>query len=182
MKTISCLFCLLLLCTCSTKKSYAPADHLSLKEQDEFVAQVIRYISDLPKGVNNEQKFSKEHDAHYLEQQSLHRLDAYYPASDGTIYFMVSRRAPSITDKRVAIAGKLKWNKPGENMAEFEEVFRTWKMKPEVLQQRATYLFELMVKGEDLTRYQINNTSEEWIEFPDGRVFYDRQSRQWQVK
>ncbi|MFM7853997.1 MAG: hypothetical protein ACKO96_19255, partial [Flammeovirgaceae bacterium] len=109
MKTISYSFCLLLLFACSTKKSYAPADHLSLKEQDEFVAQVIRYVSDLPKGVSNGQKFSKEHDAHYLEQQSLHRLDAYYPASDGTIYFMISRRAPSITDKRVAIAGRLKF-------------------------------------------------------------------------
>jgi hypothetical protein len=178
----TCVLLLILFCfACQNKKSYLPADHLSPQQVDKFMASVIRYISDLPRGASHETKFSKEHDEDYQEQQSGHRLDAYFPSKDNTIYFLISRGAPSLYEKRVAIGGKLKLASDG-TFAEYEEVFRTWKMKPEILKQRADFLFDQMVRGENLERYQPNKTSEEWIEFPDGRVYYDKMLRQWKQR
>lgn len=180
MKKLTFLLLLVLTFSCVQKKSHQPIDHLSAQEEDKFMGSVIRYISDLPKGANHDTKFSKEHDEHYQEQQSRHRLEGYFPSKENTIYFLISRAAPSLVEKRVAIGGKLKLA-PDGTIAEYEEVFRTWKMKPEILKQRAEFLFDQMVKGENLDRYQPNKTSEEWIEFPDGRVYYDKTSRQWKT-
>jgi hypothetical protein len=170
-----------LLLTACLPKGYQPDEYLSIQEQSELMDKVIRYVSDLPKGVSHEDKFNPSYNEHYLEQASRHRLDAFYLDSSGNQFLLISRGAPSLTEKRVAIGIKLKLDK-SRNISEYEEVFRTWKMKPEVLAQRASYLFDLMVKGESLERYQRNNTSEEWIEFPDGIVYYDRVIRQWKTK
>jgi hypothetical protein len=180
MKKLSIFFLLLTSLSCQNKKSYLPSDHLSPQEEDKFMGSVMRYVSDLPRGASHETKFAAEHNEHYQEQQSRHRLDSYFPSKDKTIYFLISRGAPSLVEKRVAIGGKLKLALDG-TIAEYEEVFRTWKMKPDVLKQRAEFLFDQMVKGENLDRYQPNKTSEEWIEFPDGRVYYDTKSRQWKT-
>jgi hypothetical protein len=169
-----------LLLTACQPKGYQPDEYLSVQEQSELMDKV-RYVSELPKGVSHEDKFNSSHDEHYLEQASRHRLDAFNLDSSGNQFLLISRGAPSLTEKRVAIGIKLKHDKVG-NLSEYEEVFRTWKMKPEVLAQRASYLFDLMVKGESLERYQRNNTSEEWIEFPDGLVYYDKTIRQWKTK
>jgi hypothetical protein len=170
----------LLLAACQPKE-YQPDEYLSIQEQSELMDKVIRYVSELPKGVSHEDKFNPSHSEHYLEQASRHRLDAFYLDSSGNQFLLISRGAASLTEKRVSIGIKLKYDN-ADNLSEYEEVFRTWKMKPEVLVQRANYLFDLMVKGESLERYQRNKTSEEWIEFPDGNVYYDRVIRQWKTK
>lgn len=180
MKPTIAIVIFLLLTTCQPK-GYQPDEYLSIQEQSELMDKVIRYVSELPKGVSHEDKFNPPHNEHYLEQASRHRLDAFYLDSSGNQFLLISRGAPSLTEKRVAIGIKLKYDESG-NISEYEEVFRTWKMKPETLKERANYLFDLMVKGESLERYQRNKTSEEWIEFPDGTVYYDRAIRQWKTK
>lgn len=166
----------LLLGSCAP--SYNPDDHLSKKEQYDLQWKIIRYLGRAPEGLMFEERFYKAYDSHYEKQMGLHRLDALYEKA-GTYYFLISRRAPSIQDKRVATGGKMKLNERGE-LAEYEEVFRTWKMPEQDLAKKGVLLFDKMVKGESLDQYLTKNSwPEEYIEFPDDVTYFDTASRQW---
>jgi hypothetical protein len=97
------------------------------------------------------------------------------------IIFLVSRPAPSLVNKRVATGGKLVLE--SDKIAEYEEVFRTWKMVPDTLAKREMFLFDKFVKGESLTPYETRNSNGvEYIEFPDDLNYYDKATRQWKLK
>lgn len=160
------------------KKSYTPGDHLSEKEQYNLQWKIIRYLGRAPDGLTFKERFYKAYDAHYEEQMGLHRLDALYE-KDGTFYFLISRRAPSIQEKRVTTGGRIKLDRDG-NLIEYEEVFRTWKMPEADLAKKGIFLFDKMVKGEPLEPYLTKNSwPEEYIEFPDDVTYFDKASRQW---
>ena len=56
-------------------------------------------------------------------------------------------------------------------------------MVPDTLRRRSYFLFDQMVKGEDLTKfYTSNSKGVEYIEFPDDHVYFDVPSKQWKVK
>src|SRR5689334_18607333 len=160
-------------------KGYNPDEHLSAQEQYDQVWKIIRYLAKAPENVTAQEKFYAGYDKYYQEQTSLHRLDAYYVDGKGTHYFLISRRAPSITDKRVATGGKFTVSKDG-NIDSYEEVFRTWKMPDMDLTKKSVMLFDRMVKGESLDPYLTKNSwPEEYIEFPDDRTYYDVKDRMW---
>lgn len=167
--------------SCSSKKDYSPESWLSAKEQDQNVWKIIRYLAKTPDDVVQGERFQSKYDSLYMVAQSLHRLDAYYIDGD-THYFLISRRAPSVTEKFVATGGKMKFDDKGE-LTEYEEVFRTWKMKGEDLKKKSSLLFDLMVKGQPLEKYETRfSQPEEYIEFPDEHTYYDKQARAWKMK
>lgn len=168
--------------SCHESRNYNPSANLTVPKQDEVLWKVIRYMARPPEGIGMEERISSSHDAHYREQQSLHRLDAYYIDDDSTHYFLVSRIAPSLTEKRVAIGGMLHLDKKG-NLSDYEEVFRTWKMPPDTLAKRSIFLFDKMVNHENLESYYTSNSGNtDYIEFPDDRTYYDKSSRMWRTK
>ena len=134
-----------------------------------------------PENVDKAEIFDRKYDAHYLDIASRYRFDQYYIDDKGTHYFLISRPAPSLYEKRVATGGKLKFDENGK-LIEYEEEFRTWKMKDEDLKVRGTLLFDLMVNGKDLSPYYRINSSEEYIEFPDEHNYYDKTERMWKSK
>lgn len=167
--------------SCNLKKNYSPDSHLTLKEKDKVLMSIIRYIGKAPENVALNERFDSKHDAHYLDIASRHRFDQYYIANNGIHYFLISRPAPSLFEKRVAIGGKLKFDE-NEQLIEYEEVFRTWKMKEEDLEVKGNLLFDLMINGKDLSSYYRINSSEEYIEFPDEHNHYDKTQRIWKTK
>lgn len=163
-----------------SEKNYNP-DQLSPQEKDKFMTSIIRYVAKLPENVSEEQKFDSSYNAHYQQKVSEARLEQYY--RDGnTSYFLVSQIAPSLTVKRHATGGKVTFNDNGA-IIDYEEVFRTWKMVPDTLVKRSYMLFDKMVKGEDLKRYETRYTNGvEFIEFPDDRTYYDKPTRKWALR
>jgi hypothetical protein len=161
-------------------KGYTPADHLTPKEQDAIIWTIIRYVGRAPEGLTFPERFYKGYDPHYREQQSLHRMDAFFINGD-TCYFLVSRRAPSLVEKRVATGGKIVLA-DGGTLAYYQEVFRTFKMKDEELKKKSVFLFDRMVKGEPLALFERNKSQEEYIEFPDEINYYDAIERQWKQR
>lgn len=143
--------------------------------------KIIRYIGRAPENLTLPERFYKGYDDHYKEQMSIHRLDAYY--IDGhTHFFLISRKAPSLVDKRVATGGKMTLNDKGE-LTDYEEVFRTWKMTDSLQIKKSIFLFDKMVKGENLDPYLTkNSTPEEYIEFPDDYTYFDKVDRIWKKK
>lgn len=166
---------------CRFERDYTPAARLSAQEQEDLMQSIIRYVSRSPEGILPEERMDHRFDDHYEEQRRLHRLDAYY-FDEGVHYFLVSRSAPSLTEKRVAIGGRLQREEDG-SITYFEEVFRTWKMEPDLLVQRGDFLFDRMVRGEDLSAYYASRSGNtEYIEFPDERTYYDVQRRIWRSR
>jgi hypothetical protein len=165
----------------SCSKDYNPSSHLTPKEQDATMDKLIRYLAKAPEGLSMQERFYPAYNDYYEEQKSFHRLDAYYTDGDAA-YFLVSRPAPSLTEKRVSTGGKVTWNEKGD-LTDYEEIFRTWKMPDTVLIKKGLLLFDKMVKGESLEPYLTkNSTPEEYIEFPDDRTYFDREQRVWKTK
>lgn len=163
---------------CNSSKEYEAKQHLTEQEATHFKQKIIRYVATLPKRGTDENKFENRFNEHYLNQMSQVRLDKYYPSKDGYIYFETSRIAPSFKVKRAATAGKLKFDQSG-TITEYEEVYRTWKMEEEELKEKTSLLFAKLVANEDLSPFLTENSAEEFIEFPDVQVKYDKEKRRW---
>ena len=163
---------------CSQEKDYRPSSTLEPREQQAFLWSVIHYLGRIPEGVRAGDRFNPRYDSFYLEQVGFHRLEAYY-ASGERNYFLISRRAPSLYDRRVATGGYVTFGVGGK-VTDYEEVFRTWKMDPDTLIRRGFLLFDKMVNGEDLKPFETRNSGNtDYIEFPDAQTWYDKGSRSW---
>jgi hypothetical protein len=123
-----------------------------------------------------------EVEAYYREQAMTYQWH-FAHEKDGGFYFLISRPAPSLYGKRIAIGGF--FSSPDQmHIKGFKEVFHTFKMKPEVMLKKGGFLFEKMVNREKLEPYypNRNQAKEEWIEFPDELIFYDSTSQSWKTR
>jgi hypothetical protein len=171
---------LLIVVACSPKKEFSVNGHLTAAQQVEMMDKIIRYVGRAPEGLTFEERFYPAYDSFYMEQASLHKFDAYF-VDGNTHYFLISRSAPSLVNKRVATGGKFIFEV--NKVKDYEEVFRTWKMVPDTLAKREMILFDKLVKGESLTPYETRNSKGiEYIEFPDERTYFDKASRQWKIR
>jgi hypothetical protein len=166
---------------CSIKNNYQVSEHLTPQQQDEMMWKIIRYVGRAPEGISYEERFYKPYDSVYQEQAKIHKFDAFFKKGN-THYFLVSRKAPSLVDKRVATGGRFTLGDDNK-ITDYEEVFRTWKMVPDTLVKREMILFDAFVKGESLTVYETKNSNGvEYIEFPDDYTYFDKNTRQWKTK
>lgn len=178
---VSLYLILIFLVGCSLDRDYNPDKHLTVQEQEVLMNRIIRYIARAPEGVPPEDRFKRAYDEHYDDQRGRHRLDALY-ADDHTYYFLVSRGAPSVTEKRVAIGGKVTMDE-NQRITYYEEIFRTWKMESDTLVKRSLFLFDKMVKGKDLSPfYSSRSGNTDYIEFPDDRTYFDTEQRIWRTR
>lgn len=155
-------------------------NHLTPEQQDSFTYAIIRHLGKLHKKANHTTKFDAFFDEYYQELTQKHTLLYYIPQhTDGYTYFCFIRQAPSLYQKKVAIAGKLLWNQDG-TLKHYEELYRTWKMPEEELLDKNETLFSMLIEGKDLSPYYNHRSGdEEWIEFPDSMVRFDTQLKRW---
>ncbi|WP_291786968.1 hypothetical protein, partial [Cecembia sp.] len=171
---------IILLSACSQKDKYDPSKTLSNKEQQQVLLSTVRYFGHLPKKGTHDNKFDSNFDEYYSKLVSDFTMEAYYQ-KDGLEYFLISRIAPSIKVKKVATGIKMKRDKDGA-VTHYEEVFRTWKFETAEMLEKSLMLFDKMVQDEDLSPYFPQNSGiEEYIEFPDEKVFFDNIERRWKV-
>lgn len=182
MKNISILVVAAFFMACSNPSDkYAPEKNLSPQELDANLWAIIRYLGKSPEGLTPAERFYVAYDSHYREQMKFHRVDAWY-VKDGTHYFLVSKPAPSVTEKRVATGGKVVFN-DASGIKSYEEVFRTWRLTPDTLSKRSIILFDKMVRGESLKPYETRySNGVEYIEFPDQQTYFDLNERAWKIR
>jgi hypothetical protein len=159
---------------------YNAANLLTPDEQTEFISAIIRYTGRLAPRATYETRFDPEFDSYYSGQISEYELELVHKGdTDGEIFFLISRSAPSLYSKRTATAGRVLFN-AGNEIEEYEEIFRTWKLAPDELIKKSEFLFALMVAGEDLTPYYPEfSGDEEYIEFPNSHTYFDMEERRW---
>lgn len=167
-----------LVVACQSQTDYTVSKHLTPAEQEKVMDKIIRYLAKPPEGLTFEERFYPAYNDYYQEQKSRHKLEAYYIENE-THFFLISRPAPSLIEKRVATGGKVSFI-DGKEIKEYEEVFRTWKMIPDTLRKRSMILFDEMVKGKSLEPYLTRNSNGvEYIEFPDDVTYFDKSKRSW---
>ncbi|WP_373495446.1 hypothetical protein [Aquiflexum sp.] len=171
---------LISLVSCESKPKYSPERSLTENEQSQILYTTIRYLGHLPKRGTYENRFEAQFDEYYSKLVLDFEVEAYHKDGDFE-YFLASRVAPSIKVKKVAVGVKMKRNETGE-LTYYEEVFRTWKFEIPEMKKKGLMLFDKMVKGEDLSPYYIQNSApEEFIEFPDDKVYFDIEEKRWKV-
>lgn len=182
MKYFSLLLIILSLSSCKKESVITePSHYLSAKQQEDFKYSIIRYIDDLARKATHETKFDAEFDTEYKERAQKATLLYYYKGKDSTVYFAITKIAPSLKLKKVATIGRVKYN--DKEIKEYEEAFRTWKMEEPELKKKTAMLFEKYITGEDVTPYYTANSKGEfYIEFPDDNTYYDKETRIWAVK
>jgi hypothetical protein len=170
----------LALSACKHKKNnpYDPDNYLTQQEQQDILWKTIRYSTKLPPGAKQETKFDTAFDWYYKRGVAEYDIRAWYKTENGDQYFLMTREARSITPMRESIGGKLRLD-DRDSLVEYDEIFRTWKMPDSVLNTKYPMLFEKMVKGESLEPYYPQNAGDQYIEFPDGRYYFDKTMRRW---
>jgi hypothetical protein len=150
---------------------------LNQEEQKAFIKKIIYNLGKWPESANKNTVKHPHYQEDFLDEAKLHQLKYYFKRKD-TVYFGVWRIAPSLKEKYRLTAGKLIMGNEGPSY--YEEVFRTWKMTPDILMEKGNLLFQKWLNGEDLSPYY-NHLSgdEEWIEFPDQDVHWDQQKQTW---
>jgi len=170
---------LFVLFSCNLEKDkFKPEDYFTESQKKAIEIQLVLKTAKKPEGSLT----GPEIEAYYREQAITIRWH-YAHEKNGIYYFLISRPAPSLYEKRAAIGGS--FTSPDNlHIKAFKEVFQTFKMKPEILLTKGAVLFEKMVNGQDLKSYypNKNNNKEEWIEFPDDINYYDSVTQSWKMK
>jgi hypothetical protein len=165
---------------CRNESSLKPAvQEYSKIEIDSIKYSLIRYLGKLAGKANHGTKFNAEFDEYYKSLANGHDLVYFIKnQKDDHYYFLFTRIAPSLYEKKVAIGGKLKVEN-GE-LTYYEEAFRTWKMLVPELEQKMNVIFQDYLEGKDLTQYYTKNSKNvEYIEFPDDQNYFDSEKRIW---
>ena len=173
-----CVSCLI---ACGPKvEDFSAEKSLSKEAQDSLKFLISRYIGKLPGKADHATKFDPSFDAYYQNIATQHDLWYYSKVeSTGDEYFLATRIAPSLYEKRVAIGGRLLRNDQ-DSILQYEELFRTYKMKIPELEEKAAMLFEKMIEKEDLSPFYFENSKGvEYIEFPNEEVKFDVKARRW---
>jgi hypothetical protein len=164
----------LIITACSKKDSYNPERFFSKDQQQTILRQIVYYSAKRPFEATEEEKFNPEFDSYY--DRTLLEYDfrnCAYDKQDSGYYFLVTFKAISIWPARVAIGGKIKIT-PRDKIVDYEEMFRTWKMTDDTLRSHSLELFNTMVQGGDLTRYEAKYMGDRYIEFPDEHLHFDK--------
>lgn len=165
--------------SCSSEDSrYKPDEYFTSGQMEAIKLQLVLKTCKKPEGVFT----MPEIEAYYQEEAKTYQWHFAHESEKG-YYFLISRPAPSLYGKRSAIGG---FFSTPDNMQirGFKEIFHTFKMKPEELEERGGILFEKMVNGQDLTPYFHSRAKDKegWIEFPDDLNYYDSTSQSWKMR
>jgi hypothetical protein len=164
--------------TSCEQRDFSPDRYLSTADQENVVNEIVRYIAKLPPGATDETKFGSEFDDYYKAVATDYDIRRYFVGEDSVHYMLATRAARSIKPMRESIGIKIRYAENG-SFGTYEEVFRTWKMNDGIMKERYPVLFELMVDGKDLAGYYPKSKGDQYIEFPDGRFYFDINQRKW---
>lgn len=160
------------------KDSHNPNKFFTTDQQTKIVQQSVRYSAKLAPQSTHETKFDTAYNWYYEKAAMEYDLRAVKPDLEGSYFFLMTRKARSIWPAREAIGGKIKLDK-NNNLIDYEEEFRTWKMTEDSLNTRAFELFDMMTQKKDLTSYRSKFKGDRYIEFPDDRWYFNKTDKRW---
>lgn len=172
------LLLILALFSCSSKDKYDPSRYLKAKERNELLTSIISYLYSPPQYVSKQDRFKQEHRNFYSGLVSKFRLEKLFIADDGTYYYLVIRPSPRQNANEVRGAGGHFRVKDDSTLTEFREVFVTPLMPENDVKEKASFLFDEMVKG-GVERYL---KMPSYVQWPNEISEYDTVLYEWKLK
>lgn len=144
---------------------------------------LLPFVAKLHDSIPDNERFNPKHKP-YLgihKQERAYSITHYKAGEDGFTYCIIRRLEPSLKkDKYASICCRFKrLASGGVDTSSFEEIFRTWKMKPAELTKKTDELFEKAFTASDLSGYYPEKSRGEWIEFPGNGTWYDSKAKIW---
>jgi hypothetical protein len=180
------LYILLMALMVSCQSNHAKIELEDYQEKyDDLLFEIVPFVAKLHDSIPmNERFLSKNKNfmkSHIIERE--YQWKNFYKDSVYS-YFQITRLEPSNhRDKYSAICGKFKQKEDGSlDSASFEEIYWTWKMKKDQLDEKSKVLFLRAIKNQSLKAYCDPQTKDDWIEFPNDKVTYDKSTQTWIVK
>ncbi len=179
MKNLLLLLISLFILSCSqSAPETLPGTKPDAEKEQAILQAIIRYVGKMPDKASVLTRFNTEWDDHYQKALAIHAIDRIYQKEGANdIYLLVSRVAPSLKQKRVAVGIQLRM--VADSITYYHEVFRTWKMTEAELIPKQEMLFAKMVKGEDLSPWYPETMGDAYIEFPNKDAYFDTLNRHW---
>ena len=161
------------------RDQYNPSNNLNAEEQARLVREMVYYATKLPPNASDFDKFDPKYNWYYDRAAAECSLIKFSAATDeNTWYYLLARNARSITPMKEGIAGKVKLNADG-SLADYDEVFRIWKMNADTLNVRGAMLFDRMVRGKDLSIFYPKFQGDKFIELPNDTYYFDKLTKRW---
>jgi len=156
------------------KDPYHVNRHIPKANQDSLLVDVVTYMGVKPRTANWENRTEpifRKYYIHHAQEYSFHK---YFIDENQTHFFYMIRPARHIDGNRRGVGGFLKLDENFQ-ITDYEEIFITKVFDEDYLKQIADDLFMALINN-DLESYLKNR---EMIEWPDGRLKYHRQKREW---
>lgn len=165
----------ILLSACSPTDKYHISHYYNDEVRDTILTNIIVNIYKVPRGVSKADKHKPEFRKLYISQVGNFEFLRYFIDSDGVHYFYLMRPARSAGDLRRGVAGKYRMDEQ-YNLLEFEEIYNTPMLEADLVKSRGEELWADLMYFKNVDRYLRN---EEYIEFPNSRVKYDKVLKEW---
>lgn len=143
--------------------------------RDSLLIDLVTLIGRRPEGVAPDSRFDKQYRQFYIAQSVNFHVLFFHKGRNDTCYYYLLRDARSLHGRRRAVGGKFILDKHG-GFKYFEETFNTRVLDPQILKEKGCILFTDWMKTGDISKYL---SDREFIEWPDDRVKYDTQKREW---
>lgn len=157
----------------SVSRFYSPA------EADTLLVDIVTYIGPKPGTSDHKTRFNPEYRSHYQNIVSGFRILFYHIDIDSTHYYYLERPARSLAGTRRGVGGSFRRDADG-NITGFEETFNTPPSDDTLkLLNTGAILFGAMIEKKDLQPF-LSDTS--MVEWPDARLKYDREKKEWRYK
>jgi len=157
------------------KETYAVEQFYPGTAKDSLLANMITFIYKRPTTAINLDRTLPRFRAYYVEQLPTFTHAYHHVAADGTHWYYVIRPARSVDGDKRGVGGWFRTNETME-MLEFAEVFNTRIMPEHELWDKGLDLFEHMVAHGDVEDHPQRAP---WVEWPDERLKYDLDKREW---
>lgn len=150
--------------------------HYTENEKDTLLVDLASYIYRKPASATWETKLDPKFRNYYIRNTAKFKIIYYHIDEDNTHYYYLSRPARDHEGKqRRGVGGMFKRNEKNE-IVDFEEVFNTPIHPEEKLKEIGLTLFEEMIAHRNVDNYL---TDQNLIEWPDGRLFYSKEKKEW---
>lgn len=142
---------------------------------DTLLTNLVTWIYKRPTAAINQDRSDPQFRGWYLRHTPLFTHLYHQAAADGTHWFYLVRPARSVEGDLRGVGGRFRTNDKLE-ILDLEELFNTPIRPRHDLERMGLLLFEEMIASGNVDRYLADR---ELIEWPDGRLYYDKEKREW---
>lgn len=157
------------------KAEYDVAKYFPGHSKDSLLADMVTFLYKRPNAAINRDRTLPEFRSYYVDKLPLFTHVYHTMTPDSVHWYYLIRPARSVEGDKRGVGG---WFRAGgtSGMEEFVEVFNTRVMPEYELYAKGLELFEHMVANGDVEGHPMR---EAWVEWPDERLKYDRERREW---